>query len=164
MLMQSFGSIQSKPGPWLPSAGDSRPWGSPPPFHHGDVPSIQNNGTLQGEGCPHLESRKKPRIRSRWVKDQNVQHEHLQAPCTWGLPSNHSGAGNHRQLYNTKGREQIPLPPVPAATSAVDDQRYNNILTILESVAHREKGRSLIRAYEGLIRELWLIIRFSTTS
>ena len=29
---------------------------------------------------------------------------------------------------------------------------------------HREKGRSLIRAYEGLIRELWLIIRFSTTS
>ena len=29
---------------------------------------------------------------------------------------------------------------------------------------HREKGRSLIRAYEGLIRELWQIIRFSTTS
>ena len=31
-------------------------------------------------------------------------------------------------------------------------------------VAHREKGRSLIRAYEGLIRELWQIVRFSTTS
>ena len=32
----------------------------------------------------------------------------------------------------------------------------------MESIGKR--GRSLIRAYEGLIRELWQIIRFSTTS